>query len=393
MYMEQTEEQILDELKSLSLNELKNIFAYVKEKLSEHTENLETKTSDLKESKHIKIICPHCKSRNIKKNGPRILTSGARSQRYQCKDCKKTFNNRTHTIFSSAKISLSQIEKFIECYINYLSLERCGEICEFSKQTAFLWRHKLCNALKPRESKVVLKGIAEADETYFPVSYKGNHSKDGFTMPRVPRHNVNGERYQRLVKEANEKKKRGISTDKVCVCCAIEPNGLPVARITNLGNPTIEQIHEGLDGFIKANSVMVTDKKSAYRKFAKANDINLIQVKIKRNELDEALLCQPYKKNQYHVNHINSFHSILKTTIARFKGISSKYLDNYITMCMLSKFSGSNKFGVIVKDVTKEIFTADCVCLRKNISKRPPIPFCQSTVDTAKLAEQALGIA
>ena len=46
-----------------------------------------------------------------------------------------------------------------------------------SRNTAFLWRHKILDALQNMADDVTLDGIIEADETFFAISYKGNHSK------------------------------------------------------------------------------------------------------------------------------------------------------------------------------------------------------------------------
>ena len=42
--------------------------------------------------------------------------------------------------------------------------------------TAFTWRHKILDTLSELQEKTYLTGIVEADETFFNVSFKGNHS-------------------------------------------------------------------------------------------------------------------------------------------------------------------------------------------------------------------------
>ena len=53
------------------------------------------------------------------------------------------------------------------------------------------------------DGKLTLQDIVEADETFFPVSYKSK----SLGMPRKPRH------------PGSEVHKRGISTEQVCVSC------------------------------------------------------------------------------------------------------------------------------------------------------------------------------
>ncbi len=49
----------------------------------------------------------------------------------------------------------------------------------------------------------------ELDETYFPESFKGNHSKGSFTLPRKPRH------------RGKQVHKRGLSREQICVMTGV----------------------------------------------------------------------------------------------------------------------------------------------------------------------------
>jgi hypothetical protein len=67
-----------------------------------------------------------------------------------------------------------------------------------------MWGHKIFDALRLSD-KTELKGIAEADETFFRVSYKRNKVID--------------RKYRKLGGEVH---KRGLSKQQVCVVCGIE---------------------------------------------------------------------------------------------------------------------------------------------------------------------------
>ena len=55
-------------------------------------------------------------------------------------------------------------------------------------QQLFFWRHKIIDAIRKFVGYGSLEGVIELDETYFALSYKGNHSKSSnFTMPRESR--------------------------------------------------------------------------------------------------------------------------------------------------------------------------------------------------------------
>lgn len=71
---------------------------------------------------------------------------------------------------------------------------------------------------------------------------------------------------------------------------------------------------------IVENSVLVTDKNSAYNKTANEHNLQLIQIKAGRGSVGTCNIAK-----------INSYHSILKMFIIyNFKGVLSKYLNNYL---------------------------------------------------------------
>ena len=166
--------------------------------------------------------CPHCKSVHVVKNGHKGTT-----QRYMCKDCRKTFVITNNTILFSTKKPISTWEKYLECMMNKFPLRKCAEICNINLSTAFEWRHKNLDALQNMHNEVTINGVAQADETYFSVSYKGNHTKSDFRMPRDAH------------KRGASDEKRGISKEKACVLCSVNLDGLSIGKLSNLGRPYV----------------------------------------------------------------------------------------------------------------------------------------------------------
>ncbi len=123
--------------------------------------------------------CPHCGSKIVKKNGHR-----KGRQRYQCKDCGSYFVITNASILYASKKSPATWEKFMECMMDKFPLRKSAARCGISLPTAFVWRQKVLGGLQIIHESVVLTGVVQTDETYFPVSYKGNHTKSKFTMPR-----------------------------------------------------------------------------------------------------------------------------------------------------------------------------------------------------------------
>ena len=157
------------------------------------------------------------------------------------------------------------------------------------------------------DGKLSLKGIIEADETFFPVSYKGNHklSKD-FVMPRKAHH------------RGKQNTKRGISSEQVCVSCMVDQNNGMQADIAGLGRIKFSQL-EHLNK-VETGAILVTDKALAYRRYASKFGFDLVQLKAGKE----------YKRGMYSLGHINAFHSGLKRFLRPFNGVSTKHLSNYL---------------------------------------------------------------
>ena len=157
--------------------------------------------------------------------------------------------------------------------------------------------------------------------------------------------------------------KRGLSHEKVCVPCAVNRKGLSIAKATNLGRVATKDLHHIYDNRIEPNSIIVTDLMNSYRRFATKNGLELVQLKGGKS-----------KKGIYNIQHINSYHSELKRFIDRFKGVSTKHLNNYLIWHNFVNYapeSEVDKRSILLKFVMTQamlIHTAD-------ISRKPAMPF------------------
>ena len=121
----------------------------------------------------------------------------------------------------------------------------------------------MLDSLQAMHDEVKLDGVVEADETFFALSFKGNHKKSNFNLPRESHH------WGKCTHT------RGISSEQVCVPCAINLNGLSKSVITNLGKPTVKDLRKVFSRLIVENSVLVTDRNSAYNKIASEHNLQL----------------------------------------------------------------------------------------------------------------------
>jgi len=142
--------------------------------------------------------CPLCQSTRKYKHGTEFG-----SQRFRCRDCGKTFTATTGTPFHRLRDKAKLLEN-AACMADGLSVRKTAARMDISVQKAFRWRHKFLAFLNQQKPSA-LAGIVEADETFFPVSYKGQRK----AMPRPP-------------KERGGKARDGSGTDKTAVVVAVQ---------------------------------------------------------------------------------------------------------------------------------------------------------------------------
>lgn len=290
------------------------------------------------------ITCPHCGSIHVARNG---RTNG--KQRYVCHDCHKSFSNTTNSILASAKLNNEQIKAIFSCMIHKDSLRETGEKVGIHWNTAFLWRHKILDAIAKQPA--ILSGIIEADETFFRISYKGNHAHDGFRMPRKAKHH--GERASY----------RGLSMEQVCVPCGIDRSGHAISKIACTGRVSTKALELVFADQIESKSTLITDKMNSYTRFAHGHGLKLVQLKADR---------KPIRKI-YHIQTVNSYHSGLKLFMMKFRGVSTKHLNNYLTWykwLRLNKSALSQKADELA-DMAVSFYSTT---IREQLSQRDAVP-------------------
>ncbi len=241
--------------------------------------------------------CPYCKSALLNKWGIRNDI-----QRYKCKMCERTFNTLTGT-------PLAHLHKkgrwlsYAECIKNGLSVRKAAEKCGVNKTTSFRWRHRfLINETEIRPKK--LTGIVEVDELIFAKSEKGCR-----TLSR-------------------EARKRGFGSSKYI------PSDLKVFSMfcrDRSKNTTdrvyykfgADKIKSELQELITSDSLFCSLDKETYLRYARENGVRHAVLSISKGEL--------IKKDIVHINNILIYQNKLKSWISRFNGVSTKYLNNYLS--------------------------------------------------------------
>lgn len=241
--------------------------------------------------------CPHCHSSLINRHG-----KAGKMQRYRCKNCLKTFTATTDTPLARLRHKEKWLQ-YMQCMISGKVLRKSAEECDINLKTSFRWRHRFLQLPATLKAKL-LEGIVEVDETLFAYSEKGNK-----TLSRRPR------------KRGMKAKKRGRSKD----------DWVPVLTVRDRGKHTFEailtsvstnQLNKELAGKIEKDSVLCSDGFRPYIKFAQGNELI-------HKRLNVAAGVQVIDK-VFHIQNVNAYHSRLKAWLARFHGVATKYLENYL---------------------------------------------------------------
>lgn len=197
------------------------------------------------------INCPHCQSKNITGYG-----NYRGRKRYHCKRCLKKFNEHTGTVVAH----IHNLDKWL-AYINAMetapSLRLLAKKIGICLDTSFNWRHKILKSLKIQGYKK-LKGIAEADETFFRYSEKG---KRNITKRKVH-------------KRGGRASKAGINDEQVAVITALDRKNHSIVEVACRGRITSSKINEKIGDWLdKENLVLCTDSHRSYVSFAKKSGI------------------------------------------------------------------------------------------------------------------------
>ena len=153
-----------------------------------------------------------------------------------------------------------------------------------------------------------LRGVTEADETFFRYSEKGSRK-----MSRPPRKRGGG-------------KGPGLDDELVCVLTAKDRSSCPPGIETvGRGPITSKRIHEKMKGsFNHQNLLLCTDANNSYKKYCKEHNIKhkVLNLSKKQRVVEKYL----------HLQNVNATHSRLKGWMRRFHGVASKYLQNYMNL-------------------------------------------------------------
>jgi transposase-like protein len=240
--------------------------------------------------------CLHCGSNSVKKWG---MQSGL--QRFRCAECGKSFNVLTGTPLAHLRKKESWLDMAFALREG-LSVRKTAERCGICVSTAFRWRHRFLTAIR-QDTPEKLEGIAEADETYFLESFKGQRK-----LSRSPR------------RRGGKAKSPGLSREQIPVLIARDRVGSIVDGV--LLDQSSASIKLVLGNKVSKDNILCIDGGNALWGFVNAGDIPC-KVIPPGKHLHE-------RNPIFHIQNVNAYHHRLKGWMMRFNGVATKYLPNYL---------------------------------------------------------------
>lgn len=217
--------------------------------------------------------CPRCRETRCHRHGhDRGL------QRYRCCACGKTFSALTGTPLARLGHRARWLD-YLDGMLEATSVRKAASAVGIHRHTSFRWRHRFL-ALIRHDRPARLTGIAEADEMFLLESQKGSR-----------------------------------------ILVARDRAGATRDVVTGRGALTKEQLHRDLLPVLDKHVLLVTDSHAAYRAFAREAGISHEAVKLRAGERVRGAL---------HVQNVNAYHRRFRQWLARFYGVASRYLPNYL---------------------------------------------------------------
>lgn len=240
--------------------------------------------------------CPHCQSGRTVRNGH---ANGL--QRYRCRECRRTFSALTGTPLNGLHkrgLWLRQAEALSDGR----SLRKVAEDLNIHLGTAHRWRHRFLT-VPERVQPAALAGVAEVDETYFLLSFKGKRRG----LDRDPR------------KRGGCAAKRGLSHEQVPVLVARDRSGVTADWVLKASDAAT--MAATLKPLVLVDVVLCTDGSKALAGVARTLGVEHHAVNVSAGIRVDG---------PWHIQNVNAYHGRLKAWIARFRGVATCYLANYL---------------------------------------------------------------
>lgn len=237
--------------------------------------------------------CPHCGSKKVARK-----CDGDRVGRWNCHDCKSSFNVLSGTVFSKTKVPLQKWFVAIALVVNAkksMSSYQLGRDLDLNQKTAHYMQQRIRAEMATKQAKMLF-GIVEADETY-----------------------IGGKPRKFNSHKTEQTNSRGRGTRKTAIIGATERGGKVNAKVAS--DLTVKGILNFLKDTVDIdNTLLMTDEYRAYNALDKILPRSVINRTVR------------YVDGMTHTNTIEGFWSLLKRAwYGSHHHYDKKYTPLYLT--------------------------------------------------------------
>ena len=292
--------------------------------------------------------CPRCGCERFVRKG----RDAGGAQRYLCRGCGRTFTARTMGLLAGSKLPAAKWQAFAACMAAAMTLRETAARVGVCLATAWFMRQRVCEALS-RDLERFRTGPgteAQVDGTLVAESFSGRHGP-AFEMPRPPR------------RRGHQSPTRGVSRERLSVVCGVNDRGQAFLEVAGRGRCTGAQVAGALAGRVEPGTLVATDRHAAYGRVLPAMGAAHEAFGAGTPEASRRLAM------------VNPLHSRLKAFLARFRGVSSRRLANY-----LAWFAWREQTRVGAADADRFLFGRECEGVYSTTRRRAwesPFPFME----------------
>ena len=239
------------------------------------------------------LACHHCMSKAFIKYGK--LENGI--IRYKCKECNKTFNNLTNTIFDSHKIPISEWFEYLLHLFEFHSIKSSSRDNKNANSTGKYWLIKIFEVLKNYQKKIVLSGDVVYDETFFNVVKSKKILKDG----------------------------KGYRWNGNSICIAVGYDGFRTLILSqNTSKPSSKSTFETMWKHIEPYSKFIHDGDASHIKLIKFLDL--------KDRFCKGSYAKLLPDDQNPLTPINNIHSFIKKFMRNHEGFSTENIQDWMNL-------------------------------------------------------------
>ena len=311
------------------------------------------------------LKCPKCGHLELDKN--RITNN---RQRYICKNCRTTFDERSFSPLSNTKLSLDTWLKYCRFMIKGGTIKYCAQQVSVSIPTSFFMRHRILDVLNLSLRNQSFEGLVYVDEYHLNESFKGKSNNKSIEEDRYFK-NFEYENLPRSITftfmNSNiflKNPAKYLKPIQVKINTAMDRNGHILTRI--IENPYFRSYNKKIcqdelyffEGKLKKNVTLCSFLNYPYRMISNKFKVNFKKAKSR--------MSAPI----YTVHHVLMYHTKLSNWLANFHGVATKYLNNYLAWySFLFKVQKLTKISKI-NDLFMEFATKNLSITKKEIQTR-----------------------